>query len=48
MAGSEGNAGEESPFFTLEPIVVSDVVGIRKQRVQGEERDGVQMQVPWN
>jgi hypothetical protein len=41
MPGSEGNAGKESPFFALEPIIVLDVVGVRKQRVQGEEREGV-------
>ena len=28
MAGPEGYAGEESPFFTLKPIVVLDIVGV--------------------
>ena len=48
MSGPEGNTGKEGPFFALKPIVILHVVGICKQGIQGEERDGVQMQVPWN
>lgn len=48
MPGSEGNASKKSPLFALEPIVILDVVRICKQRVQGEEGEGIQMQVPWD
>ena len=48
MPGSQGNAGKESPFFTLKPIIILDVVGVREQRIQGKEGEGIQMQVPWD
>lgn len=48
MPGTEGNAGKKSPFFALEPIIVLDIVGICEQGVQGEEGEGIQMEVPWN
>jgi hypothetical protein len=43
MPSSEGDAGKESPFFALKPIIILDVVGVCKQRIQGEEGEGIQM-----
>ena len=48
MPGPKRNAGKECPFFALEPIIILDVVGVCKEGVQGEEREGIQMQVPWD
>ena len=46
MGYSDRNAGEEGPLFALEPVVVADVVGVREERVEGQERDGVEIRVP--
>ena len=43
MASTESNTSKESPFFALKPVVVFDVVSIGEERVQGEERECVEM-----
>jgi len=48
VSGPKGNTGKKSPFFALKPIIVLDVVGVCKQGIQGEEGEGVQMEVPWD
>jgi len=48
MPGPKGNTRKKRPFFALEPIIILDVVGVCKQRVQGEEGEGIQVQVPWD
>lgn len=41
MGYSDGNAGKEGPFFALEPVIVLDVVGVRKQWIEAEGGDSV-------
>lgn len=43
---SQGHAREKGPLFTLQPVVVLDVVRIREERVETQEGDSVQVGVP--
>jgi len=41
MPGSERNTGKKSPLFAPEPVIILDVVGVRKQGIQGEKGEGI-------
>lgn len=48
MTDSQSNASKKSPLFTLQPIVILDIVRVCENGIQREERDGVDMKVPRN
>jgi len=43
MACTQSNAGEERPLFRDYPLVIFDVVGVCKERIEGQKRQGVEM-----
>lgn len=43
MSGAESHTGEESPFFALEPVIIFNVIGICKKRIEGEDWERIWM-----
>jgi hypothetical protein len=46
MAGTQSNTSQECPLLSTEPVVILDKISIREQRIEGEQRNGVQVGVP--
>lgn len=47
MPGAKCDTSKEGPLFTSNPVFVLVIVRIVKQRVEREERESVDMGVPW-
>lgn len=46
MTCAKGDASEESPLFTLYPVIIPYVVCIGKQRIERKKGESVEVRVP--
>ena len=48
MPRSQGHASQKRPLFALQPVIILDVIRIRKKGIERQEWESVKVVLPWN